>query len=187
MNMRMAWSWVVLGVVSAALLACGGDDDGGQPVAGTGGVGGGLPTSGTGASGVGGGSGMGGAGGTMAAMPVPCGTNTCQPLGGGIAAMIPGLGAALPMPCCLDAAMGTCGTMMAGGACMPPPVSDPRCPPLNFAGMQVASCCTPSGVCGANASQLGFGCVDPGMFTGMPGMACDGSDDAGVDDNDGGV
>lgn len=93
-------------------------------------------------------------------------------------------GIALPPPCCADSAMGICGTTT-GGTCMPPPESDPRCPPVMFGGFMVASCCTSAGVCGVNASQLGMGCINPGTFTGMAGVPCDG--DAGMTDEDGGI
>ena len=189
MNKRLWWCSVVLIVASVALAACGGDDGGNEPTAGTGAVAGtGAGVGGaSGASGTSGASGMGGAGGTTA-QPVPCGTTTCQPLGGGLAGMLPGgLGAAIPPPCCADEAMGICGTM-SGGTCMPPPMPDARCPSRMFFGMMIASCCTAGNICGVNASQLGLGCIDPGMFTGMPGMSCDGTTpDAGTDDEDGGV
>jgi hypothetical protein len=104
---------------------------------------------------------------TMTAMPVPCGSNMCQPppsLAGAIPGGAPGgaaggLGGLLPMvsACCLDATMGTCGTMGAGGACMAPPTHDPRCP--GVFGMMVG-CCTASNQCGLDASMFGMGCVD---------------------------
>jgi hypothetical protein len=97
----------------------------------------------------------------MTAMPVPCGSSTCQPppslaaLAGGAAG---GLGGLLPMvaACCLDATMGTCGTM-SGGACMPPPKLDPRCP--GVLGM-MNGCCTATNQCGLDASMFAMGCVD---------------------------
>jgi hypothetical protein len=114
---------------------------------------------------------------TMTAMPVPCGTNMCQPPGaalGGLAGMAGGLGGAAgglggllgglggggAMACCVDESTGQCGMSM-GGACMPPPTPDPRCPSLSVFGMNIAGCCI-NGMCGTDASALGMGCAENG-------------------------
>jgi hypothetical protein len=107
---------------------------------------------------------------TATAMPVPCGTNMCQPppslaalaggaAPGGAAGGLGALGGLLPMvaACCLDTTMGSCGTMSAGGACMPPPKLDSRCPGV-FGMMN--GCCTASNQCGLDASMFAMGCVD---------------------------
>src|SRR5262249_49714905 len=146
---------------------------------------------GTGTGGSGSGGMSGGTGGMgMTGMPVPCGSNTCM----GFSAM----GFTLPA-CCADAAAGTCGMPAQDGSCMPPPMSDPRCPAgPSFGPISVASCCTADNQCGYNAAQLMMGCVSladvaKSMFGGflMPPapQTCDGSTqpegDGGVD-TDGG-
>jgi hypothetical protein len=192
MNKRVSWSWVLLVVSSVALVACSGDDSGEEPIAGTGG----------GASGVGGASGLGGAGGTGGASgtggaggapaSIPCGTATCTNL------MLPfPLPIPLPAACCANEAMNQCGTMMAGGACMPPAPGDPNCPMVTSPlPIPLTSCCAPNGMCGLDASALGMACVDfdtvrsgPfGAFLPVPAATvCDPSliDDAGVDEDAG--
>jgi len=195
MNKRMWWTWVVL--VSVTLAGCSSDDSGDDdaPAGGVGGSAGGTAGVGGstgGAGGMSGAGGTGGAGGTMAAMPVPCGTATCQPVGGGI--MFPGL--PLPRACCADEAMGTCGTMPAsGGTCMPPLQADPRCPVvMSSLPVPLISCCTADNMCGLDGSALGMGCVDFGTVAGGPlgmilmvpapvtcdGMPVGGDEDAGI-------
>ncbi|MFI5307530.1 MAG: hypothetical protein ACHQ53_09270 [Polyangiales bacterium] len=108
---------------------------------------------------------------TMTAMPVPCGSNTCQPpaslgdfaggLGGMAAGGLGGLGGGGgAMACCVDQSTGQCGMSM-GGTCNPPPTPDPRCPSLNVFGMMIAGCCI-SDMCGVDASALGMGCAENG-------------------------
>ncbi len=115
---------------------------------------------------------------TMTAMPVPCGSNMCQPpagLGalagglGGAAGGLGGLGGALPMPvaCCLDDSAGTCGLApMAGATCEKPAVPDDRCPGPDLgalgalAGGMMAGCCTDDGMCGVDGATFGNGCVE---------------------------
>jgi hypothetical protein len=194
MNKRMWWTWVVL--VSVALAACSSDDSGDDdaPAAGVGGSAGVAAVGGStaGAGGSSGAGGTGGAGGTMAAMPIPCGTATCQPVGGGF--MLPGL--PLPRACCADEAMGTCGTMPAsGGTCMPPLPADPRCPMATSSlPIPLISCCTATNMCGLDGSALGMGCVDFATVAGGPlgmllmipapvtcdGMPVGGDEDAGI-------
>lgn len=190
MNKRLWWSGLVLVVVSVALVACGGDDSGDQPVAGTGGAAAAGIGGGGGASGASGTGGGGGAAGMMA-VSIPCGTATCTSM------MLP-LPIPLPTACCADATMNQCGTMMAGGACMLPPPSDPRCPMVTSAlPIPLTSCCATNGMCGLDASMLGMGCVDfdtvrtgPfGSFLPVPAATvCDPSltEDGGVDGEDAG-
>ena len=76
---------------------------------------------------------------TMMPADVQCGSAVCPNL----AAMlpIPGLEGLLPMPCCVDEASGTCGTLTAG-VCEEPPPNHPVCPPLITGfGIDGTSCC----------------------------------------------
>ena len=84
---------------------------------------------------------------------IPCGTALC-------ASPIAGLG--FIVACCADEGTSTCGTAIPSGACMKPPVGDPRCPGLNFRGIiSVPSCCTDQGACGLDGAMWGTsGCRD---------------------------
>ena len=108
------------------------------------------------------------------AMPVPCGSNTCNPPPNPFAALLGNmpLPIALPMPmaCCADESKGTCGTAAtAGAACEIPATPDARCPGLSLGALGgaaagaanlAAGCCTPSGQCGLDGMIFGRGCVD---------------------------
>jgi hypothetical protein len=156
---------VALMFCSAIAVGCGDDDDSGNtsdagdggPVADAGNDAGGSKP---GTGGMSGGTG----GTTMTATGVKCGSTTCMPPGAGlIPGGIPGgLGG---MACCVDDANGTCGTMM-GSMCVPPPPVDPSCPTINFPILgAMGSCCADNGMCGADGSPLGMGCVDYEMVT----------------------
>ncbi|MFI5307529.1 MAG: hypothetical protein ACHQ53_09265 [Polyangiales bacterium] len=131
---------------------------------------------------------------TMTAMPVPCGSNMCQPpggAGGGLLGMLGGLGGAaggmaggaagglgLPMAaaCCLDETSGTCGISAgAGMMCQKMAVPDSRCPgpdlgalgALVGGGMAMSGCCTDSNQCGVDGAAFGNGCVEDGAAASM--------------------
>jgi hypothetical protein len=188
MNKRLWWMCAL--VLCVAVAGCGGDDDGGDPdpdpSAGSGGGTAGTGGSDAGDDGTGGGGTGGGGtgGGGMTSEPIPCGTNTCVDPLGGMSIMLP---ISLPAVCCVDEAMGICGTMMAGGECMPPPESDPRCPMVMspLPGVELTTCCNDAGLCGLDASVFSMGCVDfatvasgPfGAFLPVPGETpCDDAD-----------
>jgi hypothetical protein len=155
--MKRVWLRPMLGVLFAlGMTACA---KGAEP---------GATTSGNVTTpGIGGATGGGGAGG--AAAPVVCGSMQCAPFMSPFPAMGGGpMGGFQPAsPCCADPATSTCGWMMPGGACYPPPPADPECPgPFGMQG-----CCVVSADrCGLNLAVFGNpNCVDPSMF-GMPGM-----------------
>jgi hypothetical protein len=172
---KHSWWNVVIVVGSAALGACGGDDDGESmepvPDAG-GGTGGTMMTGGTGGSTAG----TGGTGGTTPPPPmaitIMCGPTTCtqQPsLLSTLAAMFGGGAASglvpTPMPCCRDGNM--CGVMTATSMCEEPATADTRCPSLMLPGLLAglaaglgAGCCTPEGMCGLDGAPFGRGCVE---------------------------
>lgn len=137
------------------------------------------PMTGAGSGGARGGAGGAGGGAPMAPAgpaPVQCGTRTCA------APMVPMFPGAPPLaaPCCLDPAMGTCGWSMNGGACFPPPPTDPECPK---GGLGQNGCCLADGMlCGIDAAMFGMpNCFDiinsPFNRGGMlgAGTRCDGT------------
>jgi hypothetical protein len=148
-----------LAFVSLVALGCGGgDDEEGGSSAGSGGSGSGGAAAGAGGAGAGaagstttGTSGAGGAGGTMAA-PVTCGTATCMPTG-----------SRFLQACCVDMAMGTCGTKIAFGGtgmCNAPVDPDPRCESVMAMSLTIPSCCTDMNRCGISFAMLGMpGCL----------------------------
>jgi len=171
-----SWLAIVL-ALGLSLSACGGDDDDANS---TGGDGDGDTSVGDGDNNSSGDGDMNSTGttdsgtGDMQVMSVPCGSNTCMGidiggltggLGGGAAGGLGGLGGMLggllPAPCCADEATSTCGTSNMGGACMPPPESDERCPELVTPIMNGASCCTDTGTCGLVDTLTGSGACTP--------------------------
>jgi len=163
---KNAWLIAVL-ALSAALGACGGDDDESAP----------TDAGGTGGDG-------GDSGSAPVAMPITCGSTMCQPPEnplGAIAGMIPGIGGALPMgyACCL--AGDECGYAMSSGAtgdaCHEPAEADTRCPDIQLmapgGGMGGAGgamipdimagfgCCV-NNQCGVDGAAFGNGCTENG-------------------------
>jgi len=167
MNQRgLFWSCVLL--VGAVAFGCGDDDDG-EPTAGTGGSAG--ATGGVGGA-AGGSAGSGGSGGTagMTAVPVMCGTMTCQAPASPFAmfaALAPGLLPPPPVACCMTATT-TCGLApMTNAMCEARAMPDPRCAGvgLSIPGMMggapvAAGCCNAMSRCGVDGSAFGRGCVE---------------------------
>ena len=180
---------------AVGVSACGddGDDDGVKNAGGQSAAG--AQASGRGGEGGANSSGSSGAGSSGSSFPgapsgpVECGATTCAAQGGGFAGFA--------MPCCADAAKGSCGMSFMGAACTVPSAGDSRCPTVQaFGGISIPSCCTMEGMCGLDASMFGFGgCTELGaaamqassMAMGMGGMIppprrCDDASDAGVGD-----
>lgn len=193
-------------VALTALVACGGDDEGGSGAGGTGNTGGtGGSTGGSGGSagmtggsggmggssgGMGGGGGMGGLNGLIpeCSEPIPMTAVMC----GGTACAMPVLVMGIDLcgrPCCVtvDGAE-TCGTKNTGETpptdCAPLPPSDPRCPDyMEMSGTMREGCCDDENNCGIISTTTG-GCITASPFVPtlpMPPIACDGGgDDAGI-------
>ncbi len=157
-----------LALIGAAAVGCG-DDDSGDP----------APAAGSGGSSGAGGAGQSGGGAAGMAAPIACGTSVCTPQPSPLSQLLGGLGGmatgGLPVPqpvaCCVDAAVGTCGTApTAGAACEPVAMADARCPSIDFGQLGAAAggltgnltrgCCTPGGMCGLDGAIFGRGCVE---------------------------
>lgn len=177
---KQLWLMALLAVSAATLVACGDDtddtpapEDGG----GSGGTGGDDDQDAGGAGGMGGsgGGGMGGTGGGgPVAMPVPCGSVTCQPPEnpfGAFAGLLGGSGIMLPatgFACCRNEAAGECGYSMTedGETCNEPAEPDARCPdfeipielPLPLPAIGVG-CCV-NNQCGVDGQLFGNGCTE---------------------------
>jgi hypothetical protein len=180
---------LAFGLVAGLSAACGSksDDDKqdamGGAMAGSTAVGSGGMTTATGgttaAAGSGGMAASSGSGGMTASsgsggsgsggLSVACGTATCmQP------AAAPSVQATLPAPCCVDAAQGTCGSMIMG-TCTPPPPPAPDCPMVAFSTSRPC-CITATNVCGVDATAFGMGCIDTSASMGGVKFLCDGTE-----------
>jgi hypothetical protein len=164
----------VVGLVVGG-VACGDDEDDGG-TAGTAGMGGsggsGGSTGGTGGS-TGGTGGMGGTGGAttggmggsggMMAMPMTCGSNTCNPITTATMAVLPA--------CCVTGT-NACGvyTDMAGTQCTETGqdgVLDESCPSeKNALNADTPGCCRPDGKCGLMSMTLLSSCVERTKYPG---------------------
>jgi len=199
-----------------------GDDSDSEPMAGTEAGGGAAGTTAGTSAGMGGGGTSGTAGSAgmdmtpEPPMPVPCGSNMCNPptnpfsgISEMFGDMIPDVGGAFPSAeaCCLDEGAGTCGLTSEGAACELPAEPDERCPSIDagFLGMILGNvgfgCCVDN-MCGVDGAQFGRGCIENseaetqlggqglGMFLMVPGpRACDAppADDASTGDEDAGI
>lgn len=201
---KRALRWPVRMAALALLCAsaCGKDD---EPAGGAGASAGvsGSKAGTTGSSGTAGST-------TPPPMPVPCGSQTCNPPSNPLSGLLSSFGggavSGLPTPvaCCLEESSGKCGVAtMAGGTCEALAVADARCPgiaaPGGFGGGgNMAGCCI-NNKCGQDGSLFGRGCVENSEAKGMisaiplvggllmlpPSRACDAPQtgaDAGVED-----
>lgn len=179
---KSLWLVAMLVLSTSTLVACGGDDSDSTPEGGSGGDGGGGDGDGDGdAGGTGGmgGTGGGGTGGTggggPVAMPVPCGSATCQPPTNPLGAFAGALGMGVMLPatafaCCRDEAAGECGYAMTENApaemCNEPATPDTRCEdfeipieiPLPLPPLGVGCCI--NNQCGIDGQLFGQGCVE---------------------------
>ena len=116
----------------------------------------------------------------MTAMPVPCGTMTCQPPQSPFAqfaALAPGLLPPPPVACCMNMATATCGIApMTNAPCEARAMADTRCagvslmiPGMMGGQMVAAGCCTAMNQCGVDGSAFGRGCVEASMAGAMLG------------------
>jgi len=158
---------VVRSLVVLALMAVGcsssddkSDDDDGSSSGANGQAGTSAGTAGTaagaGAAGMTATAGASGAAGTgtagsagMAAMPIECGSTTCEPTG-----------SFFMRACCADSATSTCGMSFSfggGGGCSVPVDPDPRCDSITIMTFQLPSCCTADNRCGIDSSGFDMG------------------------------
>ena len=152
---RYSLRLMMLALCTATWLACNGnqgggsddnsDDSSGAPIGtmfGTGGANGANGTGGTTDT-----SGSGGSGPPM--VQVVCGTALCPDPASALPPQIARLIAdKMPVACC-DAASSTCGSSIMGGACVPTPPADPRCPAMMVGTATAPTCCATSmNLCG---------------------------------------
>jgi len=113
--------------------------------------------------------------------PVVCGGQTCTAPSFGMNMCV--------IPCCATVGGAqVCGAKstnpMFTGACEPPALPDPSCPPVDAMGMQLQGCCNVAqGKCGI-ISTVRPGCITQSTLIMLPAtpLSCDGSGDGGSED-----